>query len=491
MNPEETKQEQDESIAAEQSFLDEDNISQAKQRLYQILLGNPTDDQSRQLLRQICQKNSSSFGQNKQKFIETLEQEYQVIYEKTITLASVGWRYCLGLDSEYIDPSLQAISSAKKQEIKPEVVLEKAPYTAAQYLEQILSIGDIQSRWHYVNELVYAKNKELLADDFADIHDCELLDSLKSTLCGSKLNILIFGAGVVGLAFANALKTSLGELVNILMIENRIYTKHIKKPYTRNWLTNISNALYQDFFDPRVVAILREFGNGDYMGVPLNILETLLFLANRAQGTRFYFDDNFKLSLIKETDTDIVIDATGGKLNIIDANALDDGSFVVKLTAHPQFGSYYKGFGITNSSDMPAIGLTLSQKGSFFYPSLAGKQLKSAMVKLTDVPLELQESLLAQVTPNNSDGLIYIWPGKLRPELNSLLILINLSISDYHHLNQLLSQKTDLNSFIMQNSKKLELDPRILEFFQKILEYDVGNNSKIESPFLYEPRIHI
>jgi hypothetical protein len=477
--------------ASSQSIPDGESTAQEKYRLYQILAQQPEDYATRQLLRQIAQNNSSSFLQDKQKFLVALEKEYQAIYKDVITMASLGWRYCLGIDSAFIDPSLQAILPKKQLDINQEIILPKAPHTASQYLEQILSITDIQTRWHYVNELVMAQNNQLLLDDFADISDLELSNSLKQTLGGGKLNILILGAGCVGLALANTLKTSLGELVNILVIENRIQAKHIKKPYTRNWLTNLSNPIYEDFFDPRVVTILREFGNGDYMGVPLNILETLLFLANRAQGVRFYFTNSYKLSLINGTETDMVIDATGGKLNFITSNDQDNASFAVNLSACREFGRKYSGFAITNFDDMPNMRLIFDQKGSFFYPSFEEKQLKSAMFKLTNVPLELYDQLLAHVQKDNRDGLIYVWPGKLRRELNSLLILINLSSADYHQLGRFLTQKTDLHSFMMAHGRDLHLDQRILDFFEQIRERDTQKASYIEPPFLYEPYIRI
>jgi len=474
-----------------QSSPNGETIAQEKYRLYTILSEQPQDYETRQLLRQISQNDRSSFLQDKEKFLVALEKEYRAIYKDVISMASLGWRYCLGIDSAFIDPSLQAMVPKKQLESNQEIILPKAPYTASEYLERILRMSDIQTRWHYVNELIATQNDQLLSDDFADVSDLELSDSLKKTLCGGKLNILILGAGCVGLAFANVLKTSLGDLVNILMIENRVQSKHIKKPYTRNWLTNLSNAMYEDFFDPRVVTILREFGNGDYMGVPLNILETLLFLANRDQGVRFYFTASYTLSLLSGTETDMVIDATGGKLNFITSSDQDDGSFVVNLSACREFGRRYSGFAITNFDDMPDMRLIFAQKGSFFYPSFAEKQLKSAMFKLTNVPLALYDHLLAHVQKDNRDGLIYVWPGKLRPELNSLLILINLSPSDYQQLRHFLFQKTDLHSFIMAHGKDLQLDQRILDFFEQILERDNKKESHIEPPFLYEPYIHM
>lgn len=187
----------------------------------------------------------------------------------------------------------------------------------------------------------------------------------------------------------------------------------------------------------------------------------------------------------------MVIDATGGKLNFITPNDQDNGSFVVNLSACREFGRRYSGFAITNFDDMPDMRLIFDQKGSFFYPSFAEKQLKSAMFKLTNVPLALYDHLLAHAQKDNRDGLIYVWPGKLRPELNSLLILINLSPSDYQQLSRFLFQKTDLHSFIMAHGKDLQLDQRILDFFEQILERDNKKESHIEPPFLYEPYIHM
>ncbi len=431
-------------------------------------------------------KESSRRLQDKQAFVAAVEQEYRVICGQVIDFASSGWQYCLGLDWEFIDPSLQATRLSKQQDDNPSFILSKAPYTASEYLQQILNISDIRARWQYVCELVYTQNDQLLADNFSDL---DLSDSIKKALCGPKLNILILGAGCVGLAFANALQTALGEAVNILMIENRTQAKHIKKPYTRDWLTYIPNAIYQDFLDPRVIKILSEFGNGYFMGVSLNVLETLLFLSNRAQGTQFYFDDHYDLSFISDTDIDIIVDATGG--NITYENEWDTGSFAVNLAPFQQYGSRFSGFGITNFDDLPMIPLTLVRKGSAFYPTFAETQLKAAMFKLTNVPLELYDTLVAYARENNSDSLIYIWPGTLRAELNSLLILINLSASDYQQVSQLLPQKIDLHSFVTKHSNDLKLDQRILDLFQKILEGDINKSSKLEPPFLYEPYVYL
>ena len=58
-----------------------------------------------------------------------------------------------------------------------------------------------------------------------------------------KLNVLVMGAGCCGLFFANNFKKKLGNLINILICENRVQKSRLREPYSRNWLTNLPKFL--------------------------------------------------------------------------------------------------------------------------------------------------------------------------------------------------------------------------------------------------------
>ena len=111
------------------------------------------------------------------------------------------------------------------------------------------------------------------------ISDQKLDSELTSSVSGKYLNIIILGAGVVGLALANALKMGLGDRINILVIENRVSELHIKKPYVRSWLTNVPLELFTGVYDPTVTRLLNEFGVNNYLGGKLNLIETLLYIS--------------------------------------------------------------------------------------------------------------------------------------------------------------------------------------------------------------------
>ena len=173
-----------------------------------------------------------------------------------------------------------------------------------------------------------------------------------NTATGSELNIVILGAGPVGLQLAGAL-ASLGthedssrELprVRVALFENRLYKrenrlyKRGKRPYTRDWITELPLDHFESVADPRVARILQTLHRQRHMllllgggtsdstagasrspssslpssspstassaaaasattnpqvSLPINMIETLLLLSARDRGVRLYFDDFF------------------------------------------------------------------------------------------------------------------------------------------------------------------------------------------------------
>lgn len=288
----------------------------------------------------------------------------------------------------------------------------------------------------------------------------------------------------------------LGDRIDILVIENRIQRPHVKEPYRRHWLTNIRNRTMSGVYDPQVTQLLAEFGNGTHIGGTLAVIETLLLVSNKKLGVRFLFQHDFDLSFIKDSNTSLVIDASGGRFQA-DTDAYRAGKCTVELnkeievnlTAVNGYGRRYGPHGITNFSDLPAKKINLRRDGERFVPYQNGTRICSSMFKVMHVPLELYDSLMAFTKENNEDSQFFIWPGRFCPELNEILALINVTKNGYEALATLVSKKTSLARFFENGGLELTaLSPRILSLFRLIA--DSGSDlSKIsiEPPFTYSP----
>ena len=105
----------------------------------------------------------------------------------------------------------------------------------------------------------------------------------------NKLNILTYGSGICGLFFAHTLKQILGDLVEIIIYDKRIKSKGQMKPFSREWLTAL-NLSYFKSTKIEVYNLIKKFALGDYIGLPINYIEIILFLFCKLQKINFIFD---------------------------------------------------------------------------------------------------------------------------------------------------------------------------------------------------------
>ena len=162
------------------------------------------------------------------------------------------------------------------------------------------------------------------------------------------LNVVILGAGPVGLVLASALTelnlrgSLIGErsksspAIRVLVFENRADKegRHQaspgrswgrKGPYTRDWITDVPPSLLYGTIDPRVSRFLMSVHKrGSNVALPLKAIETLLLLSNRGQDSedregasivKFLYDDyeRFEDALGKVPNL-VAFDATGHRL---------------------------------------------------------------------------------------------------------------------------------------------------------------------------------
>ena len=65
-----------------------------------------------------------------------------------------------------------------------------------------------------------------------------------------------------------------------------------------------------------VKQILQEFGEVNYLGAKINLIETLFLYSNKMLGVKFLFSASYNINIINHADVDLVIDATGGKIDL-------------------------------------------------------------------------------------------------------------------------------------------------------------------------------
>lgn len=475
--------------------LEKGDHAAVKRTYFEALQKSPQQVQVRELLRSTVHYQRNVDLSN---FANEFEQVVTQLATHVVTSATGGWLYSIAIDKAFLNGDLKIVRPSAPAPAKPNVSEPLGNRDAAQMLTELLAIPDIQARWKAVSELANSNERVLREDSFAGMYWDELPDAIISGQKPEGLNIVILGGGCVGLALANALKWTFRDRLDVLVIENRVEAIHRKRPYDRHWLTHIPNSVLTGIYDPDVTELLAQFGRPGFMGASLAIFETLLLISNKKLGVRFLFDDDYDLSFLEKSHTHLVFDATGGRFEPpqdgLTKGTLDDGpaSLTVNTQALQQFGRGHHAHGIVNSENVPAMQLEIRKTEPGYYrPIYNGAPLRTALFKLTHVPIGLYERLLDYVRPQNADGLFYIWPGNLRPELNEILALINLNQAGASYLASLVPQKTGLASCVEQGLLQSDaLDPRIIEFVKFLQSAtDDFDQIGIEPPFLFEPRL--
>lgn len=465
-----------------------------KRLLLQVLAQCPFDMDARHRLRDLVKNDAFS---DPVFFTNRFLTAYLGQQNAFIRDASFGWGYAWAIDSEFIDPDISKVKVQSKKDDSP-VTVKQTDESAHDYIQKVIEEPGPGGKWNSLLNIVEKNNDTLLADSFAGVKDSDLQSTLAESVSGSGLNIVILGAGCIGLSLANALKSALGDGVNILVIENRVLKTHVKKPYERDWLTNLPLQLVHGIFDHDLIKIFRSLGDSrpeqerPYIGVPIHVFETLLLLSCKRLGVKFLFKEDYDLSFMKESKAHLVFDATGGNFN---SNCPDEDSDPVEINIPdmPRCGEGNEVVGIKKVSSVVSQTATLVPANGTYYPYIDGQRIVHAMFKVTHIPIALKKELLDYILTCNDDTLAYLWNGTLRPELNQLMCLFNLQKPAYESLSSVLSDKMPLDAFL--NDGGLEtpgLDERVAVILKMIKESgeDISETT-VEPPFLFEPHINL
>ena len=138
----------------------------------------------------------------------------------------------------------------------------------------------------------------LYADSFFKNSNFDLKNIQESVFKNNKLNVVIIGAGPCGLYLANALKYRLKTAVNVLVLDNHCDRKHYKKPFSRRWLSNLPDDVFDLYFSDDMRKLVRSFGKSGRNGLPINLIETLLLISSKQNGVKFYLTKSLVLRIL-------------------------------------------------------------------------------------------------------------------------------------------------------------------------------------------------
>ena len=469
-------------------LLAQGNTSVAKQIYCQILDRYPDIQAARRGLTSIFNRNVHSLAEPGIK--QAVNDVHQSQYFKQESIR--GWAYSLVVDHAYINGELTKASrtlQATTNRFDPENLNQG--HSPELYFKLIMQIKDIRERFAYLRQLTHEQSLSVLADSFVETPDKALWQKTREIFNNRAMNIVIIGAGIAGLAMANMLKNTFRDKINILVVENRVHAKHYKKPYSRNWLTNIPISLLLGVLDKDLTDVLASLGKGGYIGAPINIFETLMLLSCKKLGVQFLFQENDDTSFLKHAKMDIVFDATANRLK---ETTLDDfpeqqiQQLSASLRVNSDMAKGYRKFGIAYEPCQDIERIDLYAADNLLVPAYKKQPIKTAMIKITGLPIRLFESMFSTIAQCNHDNRFYLWPGTLRDEINQALMIVNLTQPEYQALQAYLIAPLSLKVFIEQFSDWDVLDKRFIDLLKKIAqEVPETFQTKIEPPFLYEP----
>ncbi|MCB1614812.1 MAG: hypothetical protein KDI30_02250, partial [Pseudomonadales bacterium] len=364
-------------------------------------------------------------------------------------------------------------------------------HTPEVIFRRINEIRDIKERFDYLNQLTQEQTLSLLADSFVDTPDSLLVDETRRMFARNSLNVVIMGAGITGLALANMLKNTFRDKINILVMENRVYQDHYKQPYNRNWLTNVLISTLLGVMDQDITDILSSLGVGGFIGVPVNVLETLMLLSCKKLGVKFLFKNSRQIKWLTSANLDVVFDATGNRFNEVSIDSVPQQK-IQHLSASvnftKDFANGFAQYGIRPGPCQSLDQIGLLAADNLLVPAYNDRPLKMAMIKITGLPASAFENLFPSVEQVNHDNRFYLWRGTLKDEINEALLIVNLTPPEYVVLESALIAPISIPIFMELFSDWAVLDSRFAELLRKIASRVPGDSQvRIEPPFLYEP----
>ena len=236
------------------------------------------------------------------------------------------------------------------------------------------------------------------------------------------------------------------------------------------------------------------FGTNGLIGIPINILETVLQLSCKDQGVKFLFLETFDYSKLSNNVIDLVFDATGGRLKECSYSTSNSAELAIDI---PKQNINLNYAGVKQLHNIPGVGadyldIVLKPFGDFHEPHIGDTKIWVHMVKITGIPINLMQTISEAIKKLNSLNMFYVWSGALRDEINEGLIFINLLDKESGYLTSVIDDPMTLKSLLGNNSNISKyLNRNINNIFLMLAGLDVDSQVKIEQPFKYCPYVNL
>ena len=429
-----------------------------------------------------------------------VEKFYQEITGYIVDSASLGWLFADSFDRSFIEEAsfnLVAKEETYLSDDDPIALKNQSSLLrldSSQNLQKVINELSTLGKYNYLKNLIFTDDAILVNDSFRNDPCDDLGHAIEETFEGGVLNLVVIGAGVCGLFLANSLKHCFGGRANVLVLDNRSRRPNTRERFTRSWLTDIETELFKLYQPPNVQFLMKCFGRNGKIGIPINILETILQLSCKDQGVKFYFSRTLDYSRLNNNVIDLVFDATGGRLAepvYSVSNSTEVGVNLAKTCLD------LKAAGVNQLYNLPGAGLgdlkvVLKPCGNFHRPYIRDTKICTQMCKITGVPIKLLKPIMGAVKTVNSSNLFYVWEGTLKDEINEGLIIVNLLRNEYEFLTARLETPIKLKNFLISEPNiSNHLNKNIIFIIEMLALLDVNTQIAIESTFNYIPYINL
>ena len=426
---------------------------------------------------------------------------YRSRLAKTLISAAEGWFFSASFDSHYLidkDPEKVMHFNPNANSILNKICeSDSTKFNKDQnnnYLKQLDYENNLVDKFSMLRKIAQSTNSHLLKDSFKEFESDEKQLDLEKYFDGNSINVVILGGGICGLFLANILKYKLGSKVNVLIFENRVKRPHLRMPFDRSWLTNVRASDLTRNNPKEISELLKGFGKNGYVGLPINLIETILGLSCRKNNIYFLFLKQLPVTLLQDPRIDFYFDATGGRFNGYIPGGIINSGLTVNF---PLSKLEMANSGYTQKINLPRSGenklrFDLNPNGYRHYPSFEKQRIFNLMLKIISVPMTTMRILNDYINDIQNNNLIYLWEGVLKNEINEGMVLINLGLQDAKQLMAVIDRESNLNDFLKDNRSTVSnLEKRVSEMLFWIDENEKHKRLKICRPFLYSPHFNL
>ena len=436
----------------------------------------------------------------KRSVVFAVEEFYQNITNRIVSEAAPGWLFADSFDKYFMESNPFSVMPKKEEyslqnksflSTNEQNILQ---LNASQILKELNNEKSIFKKYNYLKKLINSDDVNLVNDSFKEETKTDLEHAVEKTFDSKNLNIVVIGGGVCGLFLANSIKSRFGKRANVLVLDNRSRRANTREPFKREWLTHIPAHFFKIGQPTNIISLMECFGTNGLIGIPINILETVLQLSCKDQGVKFHFSELFDYSYLSNDIIDLVFDATGGRLTECLYSASNSAELDLKI---PKTKIDLNYAGVKQLHNIPGVGkdhldVVLKLSGDFHEPHIGGSKICTHMVKFSGIPINFMQTILEAVKNINSLNLFYVWSGALRDEINEGLILVNILDKESGFLTSVIDGSITLKSLLIDNPNISDyLNRNIISILQMLAGMDVDSQIKIEQPFKYCPYVNL